>query len=172
MIQWFNDLLLITKLRLITESILFWTYLILIITQKASLNIFYSDPIIIKSGEAFYFLNLLLFIICLCSFIIRLFSIIYMLFFGSRKKTKNFSNSKIAYLFLANVYIEEYYDNYWYYPVLIGFYVFHLFCFEVPFCALVALFSKCIQNNKNDKLYYYKKYSFSYKSKSFNAQDF
>jgi len=173
MIQWFTDLFLITKLRLIIESILIWTYVILIIAQEATLNIFNYEQIIKRSGKAFYYLNLILLVICLCSLLIRLFSIIFTkLNRGRKNKPNNHCDSKIAYLLLANVYIEEHYDNYWYYPVLISFYLFHLLFFEVFFCLFLSFFSNCIQNNKNDKLYYYKKYSFSYKSKSFQSLDF
>lgn len=171
MIQWFNDLLFTTKVRFVIESILFCIYMILLLTKKAYFNIFDSDIIIINNGEAFYFINLLIFIFCISGILIRMICILYWFIFMKFKSAIN-NVSHISYLFLAKVYIDELYDNNWYYPVLACFYLFHLFFLEIPFCFLLTIFSRCMENDKNDKLYYYKKYSLSYKSRSLKSQDF
>ncbi len=173
MLKWFWSLKTSTKIIIILQFLFFWGSITSIIIMNSYFDIFKElQEIIIDKSDGLYIVILILLIMCLFIFILRIIFILYFYFFQRKKfienKIEDFSEENIYYFTLVNIFIEESYDNNWYYPIIVSFYITYLFYLEIIFFSLLTIFGPCLENNKYDKLTYYKKYSFSYKSKSLN----
>lgn len=169
--EWYNELQLNSKIRLIIEPLIFWMFITFGLTKILQFDIFNYSQIISQYNTEYYIFNLCFFLIAFFILTSRLiFTLITLCCLRNREISNN--TRDYSYLLLAKIYIEEYYDNYWKYPIFFLYYLFHIFVLELFFFFFISFFDKCLVNNKSDKLYYYKKFSFRHKSSSSINLDF